>query len=274
MIKDSSKFILSKTIGTIMFELLQKNNIEYSEKTKKNIEYFNFYLDKCIEDSNYCNNKIFLACMQECASLSLPKKENVIENIYTIKQRCDYNIIHSTPVEKTDIIYKNKNNIKYSKIYYCKSIEDLFVCSLYELFEKEYIIRKCMNCNKFFVTKEKGSRRKYCYYYSPQDNKKTCYDYMNQRKSKENRKTNEIIKLYNSITNRLRTRQNRTEDESISELYFNELTFLSQEYERMKKDVKLGKMQKEDLEKYLYNYNEDDKKNWRKKYGGTGTNKK
>ena len=257
-----------------MFELLQHHNIEYSEKTKKNIEYFKFYLDKCIEDSNYCDNKIFLSCMQECLSLSLPKRENIIENIYTLEQRCEYNVIHSSAFEKTNIIYGNKDNIKYSKIYYCKSIEDLFICSLYELFEKGYVIRKCKNCNKFFVTKEKGSRRKYCYYYSPQNNNKTCYDYMNQLKSKETRRTDEIISLYKSITNRLRTRQSRTEDDRIIELYFNELGSLSKKYDEMKKDVKAGNITRDDLKNYLSNYDEDDKKNWREKYGGTRNNKK
>lgn len=263
-----------------MFELLQHNDIEYSEKTKKNIEYFKFYLDKCIEDSTYCDNKVFLSCMQECTSLSLPKKENIIENIYTLEQRSDYNVIHSSPAEKTDIIYRNKNYIKYSKIYYCKSIEDLFVCSLYELFEKGYVIRKCKNCNKFFVTKEKGSRRKYCYYYSPQDKNKTCYDYMNQRKSNESRKTNEIIKLYNSITNRLRNRQSRinTTDEKtyklLYDLYDKELNNLSITYTNMKKEVKNGKFEKSVLIDFLSKYDEDDKKNWRKKYGSSRVNKK
>lgn len=277
---NSSEFITSKIIGNIMFELLQRDDIEYSEKTQKNIEYFKYYLNNCIENSDYCNNKVFLSCMQECASLCLPKQDIHIENIYTRQQRCDYSVINSTLDKKTNIILKNKDNIKYSKIYYCNCIEDLFICSLYELFEKGYIIRKCINCKKFFVTKEKGNRRKYCYNYSPQDNNKTCYDYMNQCKSKEKRKKDDTILLYNSITNRLRNRQSRintTDDKTyklLYDLYDKELTNLSITYTNMKKEIKNGKLEKSVLIDFLSNYDKDDKKNWRKKYGSSGTNKK
>ena len=141
-IPESSKFISSSIIGTLMFEFLRNDTIEYDAKTKKNIEYFKYYLNKCIENKNYCNNKIFLSCIQECMSLSLPKSIYHINNVYTLKQKTNYDIIHSDKEDKTDIIYNNKENIEFAKIYFCKSIEELFICSLYELFEKGYVIIK------------------------------------------------------------------------------------------------------------------------------------
>lgn len=263
-----------------MFELLQRDDIQYPEATQEKIKYFKYYLNKCIDNFDYCNNIVFLSCMKECVCLSLPRQDIHIENIYTIQQICDFDVINSTSNKRTNIIFNNKDNIKYSKIYYCNCIEDLFVCSLYELFEKGYIIRKCINCNKFFVTKEKGNKRKYCYNYSPQDKFKTCYDYVNQQKSKEVRKKDETILLYNSITNRLRNRQSRinTIDENnyryLYDLFDNELNKLSITYTNMKREIRSGKLEKSVLIDFLRKYDEDDKKNWREKYGSTGTSKK
>ena len=228
-IPNSSKFITSNIIGTIMFELIQMNNMEYDKITAKNIEYFKFYLNNCINNAEFCNNKIFLSCMQECLSLSLPRSELHIENIYTPEQRCNYNLINANYRNKTDIIFDNRNDIKYSKVYYCNCIEDLFISSIYELFEKGYFIKKCKNCKKFFVTKEKGSRIKYCYNISPDDNTKTCYVYKSQENSKNNRKTNPRINLYNKITERIRIRLEREENQKVCELYREKLTHIKKE---------------------------------------------
>lgn len=273
-IPNSSKFITSKIIGTLMFELLQMENIEYDKKTKENIEYFKYYLNKCIDNIEFCNNDIFLSCMQECLCLDLPKSELNIEDIYTIEQICDYNVINANLKEKTNIIYNNKNNIRYSKIYYCKNIEDLFICSLYELFDKKYYIRKCKNCSRFFVTKEKGKRIKYCYNNSPQDSQKSCYQYVSQYKSKEARKNDENIHLYSLITTRLRNRKDRTTDPEMYEYYYNELTKLSNTCNEIRANIKKGTQTYNDLTTFLKGYNEQDRKRKERKNGSSRTNKK
>lgn len=273
-ILNSSKFITSKIIGTLMFELLQMEDMEYDKKTKENIEYFKYYLDKCIDNIEFCNNDIFISCMQECLGITLPKSELQIEGIYTIEQKCDYNVIHATLKEKTNIIYSNKDNITYSKIYYCKNIEDLFICSLYELFEKKYYIRKCKNCNRFFVTKEKGNRIKYCYNDSPQDSRKSCYQYISQVKSKEARKKDENIRLYSQITTKLRNRKDRATDDKMYDYYYNELTKLSNTCKDIRTNIKKGTQTYNDLTTFLKEYNEQDKKRMEKRKNGSSRNNK
>lgn len=266
-IPETSKFISSNIIGTLMFELLQNDNIEYDAKTKSNIEYFKFYLNKCIEDKNYCHNKIFLSCIQECLSLHLPQSFYNIEKIYTIEQIKDYNVIHSNKKQKTNIIYKNINEIGFSKIYFCKNIEDLFICSLYELFEKGYIIRKCQNCKRFFVTREKGNRIKYCYNTSPQNSNKTCYEFFSQATYTEKRRESLMRKEYGKLYSRYNNRYQRALDskkatEEKKELLKNELEDFIKIYSTMRKYVNSGKLTENEVALDLINYENGGKEKW------------
>lgn len=276
-----SRFIQSKIIGTLIFHLLQKKDIEYDKKTNEHIEFFKYYLNKCINNKQYCDNRIFLSCMQENLNLHLPKNDLIIQNIYTVDELKDYNTLNSDYKQKLELIYKNKDNIKYSKIYYCNTIEDLFICSLYELFEKKYIIRKCEFCGKFFVTSEKGNRVKYCYNISPVDSTKTCYVYKSRETTEKNRKNNSRIRIYRQITNRLRNRKDRTTDELERDYFDHKIDNLSRTLELFKKQIKNYEKSNKDLIDYLQDYNQNDLDNWKKeleewreKNGSKGTNKK
>ncbi len=271
-IPESSKFISSSIIGTLMFELLRNDNIEYDTKTKKNLEYFKYYLNKCIENKNYCNNKIFLSCIQECMSLSLPKSIYHINNVYTLKQKTNYDIIHSDKEDKTDIIYNNKENIEFAKIYFCKSIEELFICSLYELFEKGYVIRKCKSCKKFFVTRETGNRIKYCYNTSLHNPNKTCYEYFSQATYTQKRKDDAIRALYGKLYSKYHNRYTRAQDAS-PEKYSQEKEQQTQKdyedfisiYAKMGEFLNMKKATEEEIETDLINYEKGGKEKWQLK---------
>lgn len=269
-----SKFINSKVIGSIMFELLERDDIEYSEKTKKNIEYIKSYLDRCIENIEYCDNKIFLACISNCTTMKLPERFNIhLEGYYNPEQMICYDIRNANPKDKTNIIFANRENIKYSKLYLCNQIEELFVISLYEIFEKKYTIRRCKNCNKFFVTKESGKRIKYCYNLSPQNKNKTCYEYYSQMKYSEKRKNDITKRLYYQITNRIRNRKDREKNDEVSEIYWKQLEYISKKYNSMKKEVKEGKIAQEKLIEFLEDYNKKNREEKLKNNGNKRINK-
>ncbi|MCI8487066.1 MAG: hypothetical protein HFJ20_08510 [Clostridia bacterium] len=66
----------------------------------------------------------------------------------------------------------------------------------------------------------------------------------------------------------------REEDECVKNLYNDELFQLSRDYDSLKKELKDGKISKQDLMKFLMDYDKEDKKNWRKKYVNPRNNKK
>lgn len=264
-----SKFISSPIIGTLMFELLQREDIEYSNNTLDKIEYIKFYLDRCIENNEYCNNSIFLPCIQNTINVHLPNSDFLINDYYTIEQRCNYNVINAEPKEKTNIIFNNRNNIKFEKVYYCKKIEELFVASLFEVFDSHYIIRKCKNCKKFFVTIEQGKRIKYCYNTSPQDKNKTCYQYCSQQTYVEKRKNDPVRHTYSRLYNKYNNSYMRAKYDNIKkyekekeDAAFKKLEELKNIYEHMRNSIKSGKITKEEVYLYLKDYENGGKEKW------------
>lgn len=259
-----SRFINTKVIGTLMFELLQREDIEYSKNTQRTIEYIKFYLERCLESEEYCCNKVFIPCAREAIGLHLPPSDIIYDKIYTIEQLCDYTIIHADSKKKTDIIFANKDNIEYSKIYHCKKIEDLFIASLFELFGKGYTIRKCKNCGKFFVTVEKGKRIKYCYNISPQDQNKTCRDFFSQATYSERRRQSlrrtEYARLYNRFNNRINRFERKTEEQKEKE--DKDLAELKDIYFDMKEQLKLGTVTEAEICEYLQSYENGGKEKW------------
>lgn len=273
----TSKFMQSSIIGTLVFEMLRMNNIEFSNETKKNIYYFNYYLDKCISDSSYCNNSVFLSFMSYCLGISLPKKDIILKNYLKMDELKNYNVIHAPIEEKLEIIHNNKSEIIYNKIYFCHSIEDLFIASLFELFERKYVIRKCLNCHKFFVTKEKGKRVKYCYNISPNSHTKTCYEEKSIETSTNNRRDDIRINLYDKITKRIRNRKERTDDQKLKELYQEKLWKLRDNLDDFKKEIKNNNKTEDELIDYLIKYDKEDIENFnntRRKHNGSSRNNK
>ena len=262
----NGKFVGSRVIGTLMFELIQNRNLEFDAKALYVIEYINYYLEQCLNNDEYCDNKIFLPCIKHALNTHLPNYNFYFENDYTAEQA--YSMYFADYKEATSIIFNNRNDIIYSKVYYCHKIEDLILASLYEVFDAKYIIRKCKNCNKFFVTKEKGKRIKYCYNGSPQNPNKSCYQYCSQLTYIQKRKNNPIRKEYTKLYNKYNNRYIRARDAYIEKYSLEEENLQKQNleklklfYNNLKEDLKLNRISKEDALLALKNYEKGDNNN-------------
>lgn len=186
-------------LGNIAFYLLDLPNLDCEQDIITKIELINIYLSYCITNSNYCNNKIFLAFIRDILNYDFPKGD-----IYSSYYYKDNDKISNIEInEKLKLMLENVKQITFNKTYYCNNIIDLIIISIYEIFDKGYCIKRCKNCHKYFFNKNSN---KYCSYSSLQETSKSCYEYCTNISYLQKRENDPIRKKYNKISNMLRSR--------------------------------------------------------------------
>ncbi len=162
------------------------------------------YAEQCVVDAKYNNADMFLtAC--NLNYFNLPEYENkfmpfiqtneevdVFTKIIRFQTEIDYNLLN----KKHDELMLNKS-LRYRK-YKCTYSIELFTAMFYEILLNCYIIKKCENCNRFFIPYSR-SDEKYCDNISPQDETRTCKKYANERLWYERMKLKESKMLYRKV---------------------------------------------------------------------------
>lgn len=116
------------------------------------------------------------------------------------------------------------------------SIKDAVYECVYLMAETSTTIKKCENCGRFFVPKNRSDTI-YCDYPSPQDNKKTCKKYGAEKKYQKNLKDNELMSLYRRIYMSKQMLAKRHPDISAYTDAFNKY---KEESKKWKADIKSG----------------------------------
>lgn len=185
------------------------------------------FLELCINDTSLytLDNFLFFLHMQ---GLSIPEHylqfyidtETPVENLVTTK--------NLSPLEaairgfaKSD---KSKNAI--TNVYTCNSIEDVCVASLYHILKQNLVIKKCNNCNKYFVPLLRSDAI-YCDRLSPHNPHKTCKEDGSQRTFENKLKMDDAEKLRRKIYQAKQMRVIRNPD----------IAFYKENFETWKTDV-------------------------------------
>lgn len=112
-----------------------------------------------------------------------------------------------------------------------------FICScIYYILSHDITIKRCENCNKFFVAYNRSDTL-YCDRQSPQEKNWTCKEYSSKRGWYEKQKGNEVAKLYRNIYQKKQMYLRRHPELEIYKTDFENFKIASKEW---KKKVKNG----------------------------------
>lgn len=118
----------------------------------------------------------------------------------------------SNPDKALKLLFDEKVSTIYE--YNCKNFEQFLQISFFTCLTKNFNIKKCENCGKYFIAYQR-SDEKYCNRICPQDKNKTCKQYANFENWKNNINSNEELKTYRRIymAKQMQTRRNPNNSE-------------------------------------------------------------
>lgn len=167
-------------------------------------------------------SKIFLRTHQKC-EIDKEDKESYIPKYFTY--------INST-----------------SKIFYINNISEFVNVCLYHYISNRVAIRKCENCNSYFISKRRDT--KFCDFPSPQNPKRSCSDIRNHLNKRQKEQNEKIQKLYDNISN-IYTNNKSKEEYKLFWKNFKEI------YKQKEKDIIYQKYTRNDMIKWLQRIKSD-----------------
>lgn len=247
-------------LGSLAFCL-----IEDKEKYKENeIKLIRMYIDECILNEQCGSTEVLLVFIRNILQRELPKiqcwsnekNDGKIEKIKDNKSKIQF---------WTD----NKKELDIEKVYGCKDYIDIVLCSLYEIFSNNQVIKRCENCNRYFTSKKNDSRTIYCNYVAPQDKNKTCREMKNRIQYINKRREDKMQYEYNKLIEKYRRRRERLVDKQINGSDSNTIKELEEKiielqdiYEDIKRHIKEKNITKDEGTEIIINYEKGGKEKW------------
>ena len=196
----------------IYFELVDNSDGRINKDSRLYVRMREF-IDICIKDPTLYTMETFMFFLH-------------LEGLNVPNHHLQYYFDSETPVEKLINPYlkissfeaairgfantiKNKNTI--TSVYSCDSIEDVCMASLYHLLKLGLVIKKCNNCEKYFIPLRRSDAI-YCDRISPYNPSKTCKDDGSQRTFEEKLKMDDAEKLRRSVYQVMQMRVRRNPD--------------------------------------------------------------
>lgn len=131
--------------------------------------------------------------------------------------------------------------------YHLHSIEDLVRCCLFEMARHEVQIKKCANCGRYFVPRNRSDTM-YCEGKSPQDPSRTCRQYNSQHLWYDRLKSNDELKLCRNIASAKQMLAKRNPGNGS---YAEDLKWFRAESKRWKADYLAGRKSREEFHNWL-----------------------
>ena len=131
--------------------------------------------------------------------------------------------------------------------YYLHSIEDLIRCCLFEMARHEVQIKKCANCGRYFVPRNRSDTL-YCEEKCPQDPSRTCRQYNSEHLWYDRLKSNEELKLCRNIAS---AKQMLVKRHPGNESYAEDLKRFREESKKWKGDYLAGRKSREEFRDWL-----------------------
>ena len=239
-------------LGISALSLLDNNNFKFDEKIKNEFEVLRIYIEKCVNDKSFCKSNIFLAYIKDSLNRFLPHPIIYTDFVYNESQiEKKLHLLDNS--QKLNAILFNSNKIKLKKDYICSGITDLLICSLFEIFDNNFYIKQCENCNRYFITSIDKKNIKYCNYLF-NDTSLTCKQLMNRENYLTKRKKDIFMKKYNNLLTKYRNKYVR-ESEKINiynistenlDKYENLIETFKEEHKKISKLIKSGSITPED----------------------------
>lgn len=141
------------------------------------------------------------------------------------------------------------------KCYKIESLTDLLSAYFNSLTENSIILKKCRNCNLYFIPKSR-SDEKYCNRISPQDPKKTCKEYGARKQSLINLKSDNIRNEDYKTKQFYRMRIARSKSKAEKNKLEKNFEKYKLNYQKKKEQYNKGKLQESDFVKWIISQKE------------------
>lgn len=203
--------------GISALSIIDNKNILFDDNINNEIQYLKTYLDKCIKNPKYCNPTLFLAYVKDIMHRFISDIKCYTQNIpYSDKQLND-DILNKDNKQKLEAMFYNLSNIELRKDYTCNGIIDLVICSLFEIFSRNYYIKKCSNCNRYFISTRGDNRIRYCHYYAYLSKSSlTCRELKLNSDYVQKRKGNNLRAIYTTLYNKFNNRYARFNEKHLN----------------------------------------------------------
>lgn len=203
---------------------------------------FSEYIQMCTVNQDLWSMEMFLN-LCEYLGVSVPKHKAV-----TRDDNFRVNPKMSQMMELSDLTALTQNSVNYKvyHTYFCETIADVCVATIYDLLRQGLYFKMCRHCCRYFVPPRPNAE--YCDRVAPESLKTSCKNFAkNQREMKALSKV-EYKLLIRRLTNRFRTRFMR-HPENVEDLTtYN--TFLDK-LRKYEKASKYGSLKEEDFLNWL-----------------------
>ena len=135
-------------------------------------------------------------------------------------------------------------------MYECKNGRSCYVFSFEHICKNEILIKKCKNCDKYFIPLNRSDTL-YCDGTAPQDNNKTCKKYGAEKQYQENLKNDDVANRYRQTYMKLQMLVKRNPDMTNYKNKYEEFKQLSKQW---KNDVKTGEKSREEYLQWINTY--------------------
>lgn len=187
-----------------------------------------------IENTIEIINAIFIEYTPKLSEISLPKSKVFLR----ANQKYEIDKENTECYIPKYFTYINST----SKIFYINNISEFVNVCLYHYISNRVAIRKCENCNCYFISKRRDT--KFCDFSSPQNPKRSCSDIRNHLNKRQKEQNREIQKLYDSISNFYINNKSKKEYVLFWEIF-------KKKYDKRKKDIIYQKYTRNDMIKWL-----------------------
>lgn len=264
------EYMEEQNIKSFTIDYLKNYILEIEEKIKLVDIYFNTNNNSLYNDLSE-NERLFLFNVIENHSNNFLYPTSKVET----KIKLDNNYIniwkfqneylqrkYSKDKEKNRKIlldYIKNNDIQIFSTYRINTIQELLNISFIEILKNKITIKKCKNCNKFFIT-ESRTDEKYCNRISPQNPNKTCKEYGAKKTYREEIKSIPIKHEHNKTSQFYRMRINRCKNKNEKSKYEKEFNIYKKTYQNKKSQYNSGTLQELDFVNWIKNQKTNNKK--------------
>lgn len=203
------------------------------------MENINSFLELCCEESKYCTIDN-LAVITSEAMIPLSAGERLIH----ARSAKEPNRKLLTAQEMKNLLEEEKRPAFCS--HNIQNLAQIALASLFEIFSEGHIIKKCPNCNSFFVPLTRSDTI-YCDEPAPQDLTKSCKEYGKYVAYLKKTQMDLATKLYKQIYNLKANRVKRCDNSKLKE----ELESFIAEARAWKTDIKAGTREESDFIQWM-----------------------
>ena len=225
-----------------MLQICDKLFYKYKTNTSKNfskyfIELFEDLYNNLIsslENTIEIINATFINYTPKMFEISLPRSKVFLKN--HLKYEMDKENLKNYKTKYYTYINSSQ------EIYYINNISEFVNVCLYQYILKKVAIRKCENCNNYFISQRRDT--KFCDNSSPQNPKRSCSQIRNHLNKRQKEQNIIIQKLYDNISNIYSN--NKSKKDYI--LFWKKF---KQEYNKRQNDIIYQKYTRNDMIKWL-----------------------